>query len=64
MPSLWTDDPNGHAWIAGRRAAGPAPSAANPPEPDPAPDPGPKLVLFAAACAVAAVVGAAIEFLR
>jgi hypothetical protein len=68
MPSLWTDDDSGHPWIAAQRH-GPVPAAAPRPTPtatEPAPGIalGAKAVLFSAACAVAAIAGAAIQVLR
>jgi hypothetical protein len=63
MPSLFSDDGAGHPWIAARRAAGPTLTAAPVPD-DELPDHKPRLVLFTAACAVAAIAGAAIEVLR
>ncbi len=68
MPGLWTDDDSGHPWIAAQRR-GPVPAAAPLPPPaaavtEPEPGPGPKAVLFGAACAVAALAGAAIQVLR
>ena len=65
MPSLWTDDTGGHPWIAAQHR-GPVPAPPPPPAAagDDEPGHGPKAVLFAAACAVAAIAGAAIEVLR
>lgn len=65
MPSLWTDDDAGHPWIAPQRPPGTAAAAARPqPAPEAEPGLGPKAVLFGAACAVAAIAGAAVEVLR
>jgi hypothetical protein len=64
MPSLWTDDNGGHPWITTPRAPGPAAPPPQQPAPEAQPGLGPKAVLFGAACAVAAIAGAAIEVLR
>jgi hypothetical protein len=64
MPSLWTDDDAGHPWITTQRAPTGAPAPPPLPADEAEPGYGPPAVLFAAACAVAAIAGAALEVLR